>query len=144
MNIIMKLTLRHIKSNIKRTIVTIFGITAATALITAMLVGIYSVFGFVADISLRVDGYQHANFKNISEEEYQRLKDDERVSLAGVSDTDNEVTGFYIDGESEERFRIGNIYHGDSDNLLQMVRDFALDNLKDRDSVYDIRKYFDV
>ena len=102
MNIIMKLTLRHIKSNIKRTIVTIFGITAATALITAMLVGIYSVFGFVADISLRVDGYQHANFKNISEEEYQRLKDDERVSLAGVSDTDNEVTGFYIDGESEE------------------------------------------
>ena len=35
-------------------------------------------------------------------------------------------------------------YGIDQDNLLQMVRDFALDNLKDRDSVYDIRKYFDV
>ena len=121
MNIVYKLTLRHLKSNLKRTIVTIFGIVASTALITAMLVGIYSVFSFVADVSLLVDGNQHANFKNLTEDEYLKLKNNENLKFVGVTDTDNEITGFYIDGDAQKRFRIGNIYHGDSENLSQMV-----------------------
>ena len=48
MNIMMTLTVKHIRNNMKRTIITVFGIVAATALITAMLTGIYSVFSFVA------------------------------------------------------------------------------------------------
>ncbi|MCR4650037.1 MAG: ABC transporter permease [Lachnospiraceae bacterium] len=121
MNIIMKLTLRHLKSNIKRTIVTIFGIVVSTALITAMLTGIYSAFMFVADVTVYVDGNHHANFKNISEEDYNNLKNDPRILYVGATDNDNEKTGFYIDGDSEKRFRIGNVYHADPDNLSQMV-----------------------
>ena len=47
MNIISKLTLRHLLENKKRTIVTILGIAASTALITAILVGIFSFFRFL-------------------------------------------------------------------------------------------------
>ena len=94
MNIVYKLTLKHIQSNLKRTVVTIFGIVASTALITAMLVGIYSVFAFVADVSLLVDGNQHANFKNLTEEEYHKLKSNEDLKFVGVTDTNNEITGF--------------------------------------------------
>ena len=121
MNIIMKLTLQHLKSNLKRTIVTIFGIVASTALITAMLTGIYSAFMFVGDVSVYVDGNQHADFKNLTEEEYNSLKNDSLLKYVGVTDTDNEKTGFYIDGDTEKRFRLGNVFHGNPDMLSQKV-----------------------
>ena len=121
MNIIMKLTLQHLRSNLKRTIVTIFGIVASTALITAMLTGIYSAFMFVGDVSIYVDGNYHADFKNISEEDYNGLKNDSLLKFVGVTDTDNEKTGFYIDGDTEKRFRLGNVFHGDPDILSQKV-----------------------
>jgi putative ABC transport system permease protein len=121
MNIIMKLTFQHLKSNLKRTIVTIFGIVASTALITAMLTGVYSSFGFVADVTLYVEGYQHADFKNLSEEEYNNLKNDPNLKYVGVTSIDTDTSGFYIDGDSELRYRVGNVCHMDSDNLSQMV-----------------------
>ena len=121
MNIIMKLTLQHLKSNLKRTIVTIFGIVASTALITAMLTGIYSAFMFVGDVSVYVDGNQHADFKNLTEDEYNSLKNDSLLKFVGVTDTDNEKTGFYIDGDTEKRFRLGNVFHGNPDMLSQKV-----------------------
>ncbi len=121
MNIIMKLTLQHLKSNLKRTIVTIFGIVASTALITAMLTGVYSAFMFTAKVTLYAEGNYHADFKNLTEEEYNKLKNDSLLEFVGVMDTDNEKTGFYIDTDTEKRFRTGNVYHGNSDNLSQMV-----------------------
>ena len=121
MNIIMKLTFRHLKSNLKRTIVTIFGIVASTALITAMLTGVYSAFLFIGDVSVYVDGNHHANFKNLSEEDYNNLKNDSLLQFVGVNDTDNEKTGFYIDGDAEKRFRLGNVFHGNTDLLSQKV-----------------------
>ncbi len=121
MNIILKLTLQHLKSNLKRTIVTIFGIVASTALITAMLTGVYSAFQFTGEVTLYVGGNHHANFYHLTEEDYHQLKNDPLLEFVGVCDTDNEKTGFYIDADSEKRFRTGNIYHGDSDVLAQMV-----------------------
>lgn len=121
MNIILKLTLQHLKSNLKRTIVTIFGIVASTALITAMLTGVYSAFRFTGEVTLYAGGNHHANFYHLTEEDYHQLKNDPLLEFVGVCDTDNEKTGFYIDADSEKRFRTGNIYHGDSDVLAQMV-----------------------
>ena len=121
MNIILKLTLQHLKTNLKRTIVTIFGIVASTALITAMLTGVYSAFQFTGEVTLYVGGNHHANFYHLTEEDYHQLKNDPLLEFVGVCDTDNEKTGFYIDADSEKRFRTGNIYHGDSDVLAQMV-----------------------
>ena len=88
----MKLTLQHLKSNLKRTIVTIFGIVASTALITAMLTGVYSAFMFTAKVTLYAEGNYHADFKNLTEEEYNKLKNDSLLEFVGVMDTDNEKT----------------------------------------------------
>ena len=44
MNIVNKLTLRHLKTNKGRTIVTILGITVSVAMITAVFVSIVSGF----------------------------------------------------------------------------------------------------
>jgi putative ABC transport system permease protein len=101
--------------------VTIFGIVASTALITAMLTGVYSAFLFIGDVSVYVDGNHHANFKNLSEEDYNNLKNDSLLQFVGVNDTDNEKTGFYIDGDAEKRFRLGNVFHGNTDLLSQKV-----------------------
>ena len=68
MNIISKLTLRHLKQNKKRTVFTILGIAAATALITTMLVGITSFFGFFGTTSLKEDGNWHGQFENLTKE----------------------------------------------------------------------------
>ena len=48
MNILAKLTLRHLRENRKRTAVTILGIAMATALISAILLGVFSFFKFSA------------------------------------------------------------------------------------------------
>ena len=121
MNIIMKLTLQHLKSNLKRTIVTIFGIVASTALITAMLTGVYSAFKFTGDVTVYADGNYHASFINLTEKDYNNLKNDSLLEFVGVRDTDNEKTGFYIDTDTEKRFRTGNVYHGNSDHFSQKV-----------------------
>ena len=47
MSIIAKLTLRHLLENRKRTVVTILGIATATALISAILLGVFSFFNTV-------------------------------------------------------------------------------------------------
>ena len=46
MNIISKLTLRHLLENKKRSVVTILGIATSTALISAILLGVFSFFNF--------------------------------------------------------------------------------------------------
>lgn len=121
MDIMMKLTLRHLKSNIKRTIVTILGVVASTALMTAMLVGIYSTFMFVGDVSILVDGNYHALFKDLTKEEIEKLRANDQIKCAGIRDYDNEKSGFYIDGDEEIRFRTGNICAGDADFCRQIV-----------------------
>ena len=62
MNIISKLTLRHLGENRKRTIVTILGIATSTALISAILLGVFSFFKFFSYLSIQTDGNAHAAF----------------------------------------------------------------------------------
>ena len=62
MNIIAKLTLRHLGENKKRTIVTILGIATSTALISAILLGVFSFFKFFGYLALQTDGNAHAAF----------------------------------------------------------------------------------
>ena len=66
MSIVTKLTIRHLMENRKRTIVTILGIAASTALISAILLGVFSFFKFFGTISVQTDGYGHASFKEIT------------------------------------------------------------------------------
>ncbi|MBQ6638141.1 MAG: ABC transporter permease [Lachnospiraceae bacterium] len=121
MNIITKLTLRHLIQNKKRTVVTILGIAISTALITAMMLGVYSFFCFYSGISMKIEGNWAFFAKDLSEEQNQSLKNDPRVSLVGIRDYNLEKTGFMLDTDTKPRFRTGNIYHADHNNLIQMV-----------------------
>ena len=121
MSIVTKLTIRHLMENRKRTIVTILGIAASTALISAILLGVFSFFKFFGTISVQTDGYGHASFKEITEDQFNALKADSRIETAGVTDKDPEISGVRLDSGMEDRLRVGNIVHGDRDYLTQMV-----------------------
>ena len=121
MNIMMTLTVKHIRNNMKRTIITVFGIVAATALITAMLTGIYSVFSFVADVSIIADGNWQAIYEDADDAALSYLKNDSRIEMTGVANDDLTISGFQMDTGASDRLRVGNIYHADHQNLIQMV-----------------------
>lgn len=121
MNIITKLTLRHLIQNKKRTVVTILGIAISTALITAMMLGVYSFFCFYSGISMKIEGNWAFFAKDLSEEQNQSLKNDPRVSLVGIRDYNPEKTGYMLGTDTKPRFKTGNIYHADHNNLIQMV-----------------------
>ena len=121
MNIISKLTLRHLNENKKRTIVTILGIATSTALITAILVGIFSFFKFFGYISVQTDGNVHAAFENLDSEKIAALKNDERIEYAGVARGNEEGCGVLMDTDAPMRKRVGNILQGDKENWDQMV-----------------------
>ena len=121
MNIIAKLTLRHLSGNMKRTIVTILGIATSTALISAILLGIFSFFRFFGSVAVQTDGYGHAAFYEVTKEQAAALKEDNRISTAGVRDATPQITGVRLDSGKEDRFRVGNILHGDTDYFEEMV-----------------------
>ena len=121
MNIIAKLTLRHLGENRKRTIVTILGIAISTALISAILLGVFSFFKFFGYLSTQTDGNAHAAFYELTEDQVCALKTDSRIAVAGMTDTDPAISGVRLDSGREDRFRTGNIAHGDLDYYTEMV-----------------------
>ncbi len=123
MNIILKLTEKHLLENKKRTVVTILGIAASSALITAILVGVFSFFKFFGTVNRMTDGDVHADFGGVSWQDVETLKNDERIRIAGAISTDPTITGIRVPGDKEERFRIGNVMHGDADLFSQLVVD---------------------
>ena len=121
MSIIAKLTLRHLLENRKRTIGTILGIATATALITAILLGVFSFFQFFGYLATQTEGNVHAAFYELTKEQADRLRSDDRIGLIGVSDRNPRISGVKLDSGKEDRFRTGNIAHGDAGYLTEMV-----------------------
>ena len=121
MSIMAKLTCRHLLENRKRTIVTILGIATATALISSILLGVFSFFRFFGYLATRTDGNVHAAFYELTKEQADGLRSDDRLELIGVSDRDPKISGIRLDSGKEDRFRTGNISHGDAGYLAEMV-----------------------
>lgn len=121
MSIIAKLTLRHLLENRKRTVVTIFGIATATALISAILLGVFSFFKFFGYLATQTDGNVHAAFYELTKEQTDSLRSDDRIGLIGVSDKNPRISGVRLDSGKEERFRTGNIAHCDDGYMTEMV-----------------------
>lgn len=121
MNILSRLTLRHLAENKKRTVVTILGIATSTALISAILLGVFSFFRFFGYIATLTSGNVHAAFYELSEEQALSLKEDSRIALAGITDTDPVISGVRLDSGKSDRLRIGNIAHGDRDYFTELV-----------------------
>ncbi|MCR5196408.1 MAG: ABC transporter permease [Pseudobutyrivibrio sp.] len=114
MNIVSKLTLRHLGANKKRTVVTTFGIVASTALMTAILVGLFSFFRFAGDVAEKKDGCWHGYVNNITDQQLEDLQNDDRIGEVGFTDDTKEITGLIVKSDAKPRFKIGNIRHMDA------------------------------
>ena len=119
--IIAKLTLRHLAENKKRTVVTVLGVAASTALITAILLGICSFFIFIGNMSGEIAGRWNLQIEDIESSQIENLKNDNRVATVGVLSAEQEVTGVMIDGDSKLRYRTANILQGNDDYFAQMI-----------------------
>lgn len=121
MNIIARLTVKHLLENRKRTVVTILGIAIATALISAILLGVFSFFKFFGYLATETDGNVHAAYYEVTKEQAKALKADDRIAIAGVADNDPKNSGVKLDSGKEEWLRKGNVLHADREYYTSMV-----------------------
>ena len=85
MNIMNKLTLRGLKKNRTRTIVTIIGIILSAAMITGVTTLISSFQNYFVKSSIVQEGYWHTAVNNISYEDSEKLKDMDEISETAVT-----------------------------------------------------------
>ena len=83
MNIVNKLTLRHLKQNKSRSVVTTLGICVSVAMITAVFVAAFSLMNLFGDLSIIQDGNWHAN-TFLSAQQFEKFRNDERIDKIGI------------------------------------------------------------
>lgn len=116
MNIVNKLTLRHLKENKGRTVITTLGICVSVAMITAVFVAAASFLNLFAEIDFLASGHRHAILE-VDSAQLQQLMDDDRIERVGVR---AEAESYQIEGDKSKSARTGDIYVGDKINLEQM------------------------
>ncbi len=123
MNIIQKLTLRHLMENKKRSFITILGIAFSTALISAIFIGCFSFLKFMGDMSVESLGNYEGVFEGPTNEQIIQLQNDERIDKVGIYVKDIRNAGFKINLDRPDRFRVGSICYGNTDYFSQMFGD---------------------
>ena len=107
MNIVNKLTLRHLKENKGRTLVTTFGIIVSVAMITAVFVAMASFLQLFADVSVVSDGNYAAELYDVKLSSLSELYKDERIETVGLCDENYKQ--FKIDNGKSDRLATGSI-----------------------------------
>lgn len=118
MKIVNKLTLRHLKENKGRTVVTTLGICVSVAMITAVFVAVASLMNLFGEVVLLTEGHQHAVL-TVNESQLEKLKADDRIERVGLREVENQLQ-FQLENRVSDRTGTGNIYTGDKVNLDQM------------------------
>lgn len=107
MNIVNKLTLRHLKENKGRTLVTTFGIIVSVAMITAVFVAMASFLQLFADVSVVSDGNYAAELSDVKLSSLDELYKDKRIETVGLCDENYKQ--FKIDNGKSDRLATGSI-----------------------------------
>ena len=118
MKIVNKLTLRHLKENKGRTVVTTLGICVSVAMITAVFVAVASLMNLFGEVVLLTEGHQHAVL-TVNESQLEKLKADDRIERVGLREVENQLQ-FQLENRTSDRTGTGDIYVGDNVNLQQM------------------------
>ena len=119
MKIVNRLTLRHLKENRSRTVVTTLGICVSVAMITAVFVAAASIMNLFGEIQLLTSGHQHAVL-TVNESQLENLIKDDRIERVGIHRGDN-ILQFKLSERATDRTGTGDIYTGDKVNLEQML-----------------------
>lgn len=118
MNIVHKLTLRHLKANKSRSVVTTLGIMISVAMITAVFVALASFMRLTADIDVQNNGDYVAALYETTPEIIQALRQDDRVEV-GIANT--ESISFQLSGDYKKYQSTGSIYTADPEDCKLMV-----------------------
>jgi putative ABC transport system permease protein len=125
MNIISKLTLRHLLENKKRSVVTMLGIATSTALISAIMIGIFSFFRFFGYLEIQNSGNAVAQFNEVSLDQYNALLQDKGIAEVGLHVLEEKQTGVRLLVDKADRLRIGNIDRGNPEYIaMKVVSDY--------------------
>lgn len=118
MSIVNKLTLRHLKENKGRTVITTLGICVSVAMITAVFVAVASFMNLFGEISLLNGGHWHINM-TVNQRQLEELKNDDRFSRIGLREEQGN-NSFLLRERASDRLGTGTVYTGDKTNLEQM------------------------
>lgn len=122
MKIINKLTLRHLKENKKRTVMTVIGIIVSVAMLTATCVSVTSFADMMAHEELYSAGDWHANIEEASTQQIETLEKNGDLKYVGVYKTlDGEVYSFNLHNEAHASAGIGEIGAGNRDYFSAFV-----------------------
>ncbi|MDO4362989.1 MAG: hypothetical protein Q4C99_00540, partial [Clostridia bacterium] len=120
MNIVNKLTLRHLKENKGRTLVTCFGIAVSVAMITAVLVALASFMQLFGDMAIVSDGNYAGKMIDVSQSAVDDLYKDSRVETVALAN--ESYKEFKIDNGKSDRLATGTIAAGDSNYFKMFVQ----------------------
>lgn len=123
MNIVNKLTLRHLKENKGRSIVTTLGICVSVAMITAVFVAVASFLNLFGETSLVNNGNYHFQVTD-SREKIEEILDghkDEFESIAYSTSLDDNYSGYKIPNGTVMRYSVGSWVVGDQQYFKQFV-----------------------
>ncbi|WP_226037547.1 ABC transporter permease [Aquibacillus saliphilus] len=85
MNIINKLTIRHLKQNKKRTIVTIIGVIISVAMLTAVATLSVSFMDLLQRQTIADEGEWHVLYKDVNKEQLEEIESDEATESVVIS-----------------------------------------------------------
>lgn len=85
MNIVNKLTLRQLKMNKRRTLVTILGVIISVAMVTAVTVSVSSVIDLLKRVAISSEGNWHMRYHDMNAKDILVLEADENIDQIAVS-----------------------------------------------------------
>lgn len=122
MNIVNKLTLRHLKENKGRTILTILGIIVSVAMITAVFVAGASFLDFMGNEWYMSDGHYHFKVTSDYKDLKKNIEDDSRVDSVGyMANISDGMSGFKLNTKADNYKKTGAIAAGDQSYLKKII-----------------------
>lgn len=116
MNIVNKLTLRHLKENKKRTVITVIGIIISVAMITATCVSVTSLLSLLEKSTLYNSGDWHCQLSLVTPTQVQTLSENRDLKYVSVyTGHEEEGYGFNVHNKERESLGIGSIGAGNRD-----------------------------
>lgn len=121
MTIVNQLTLRHLKQNKGRTVITTLGICVSVAMITAVFVAVASFMNFIGALAVMNCGEEHFTAENLSAETVAELKNDGRIDMVGLCLPSENCFEFKLAKMKSEKVGTGSLLVGDETYLAQMA-----------------------
>ena len=139
MNIVNSLTLRHLKENKGRTLVTTMGIIVSVAMITAVFVALSSFMNLFAEVTY-LGGHYEATL-DVNQTQLEQIKKDERISNIGIM-YEPENDSYCLNPDNITKNTTGSFYTFDKVGITQNVTGDYEGTLPERENEIAVEQEF--